>query len=84
MIKINLAEYKAEMALELRAILTYWAELTRDVDYGGFYGRLDERDQIDPQAPKGIVLNSRILWAFSAAYTGRGREQYLGHGPKSV
>jgi mannobiose 2-epimerase len=69
--------------LELRAILSYWTELTQDIVHGGFYGRLDENNQIDPQAPKGIVLNSRILWAFTAAYSRTGEEKYLGIAQKA-
>jgi mannobiose 2-epimerase len=49
-------------------ILRYWT--TRMVDYknGGFYGRIDYRDQVFPEADKGGILNARILWTYSSAY----------------
>jgi hypothetical protein len=31
----------------------------------------------DPRAPKGSVLNARILWTFSAAYNRNPRPEYL-------
>lgn len=77
LIKINLAGYRTEVEKELHAILSYWIEHTPDLRQGGFYGRLDEKDQADPTAPKGIVLNSRILWAFSAAYGRTRQKEYL-------
>jgi mannobiose 2-epimerase len=54
---------------ELReGILPFWAERTVDSEHGGFYGHLDNDLQVDPTAAKGAVLNTRILWTFSAAY----------------
>ncbi len=60
--------YQTEATQELAAILAYWMENTKDVLNGGFVGKIDEHNVPDAQAPKGSVLNSRILWAFSAAY----------------
>lgn len=57
-------------------ILPYWIE--RMVDpAGGFYGRRDGHDTLDPSAPKGAILNARILWTFSAAYRELHTPQYL-------
>lgn len=53
---------------ELERILHYWQTHTVDTSYGGFYGRLDQQNRIVTDAPKGAVLNARILWTFSAAY----------------
>ncbi len=39
-----------------------------DRQRGGFYGRIDEENAIHEKAPRGSVLNARILWTFSAAY----------------
>jgi len=49
-------------------ILQYWT--SRMVDYmnGGFYGRIDYRDQVFPEVDKGGILNARILWTYSSAY----------------
>lgn len=49
-------------------ILPYWIEKMVDNQYGGFFGRRDGNDKLDVKAPKGAILNARILWSFSAAY----------------
>ncbi|HYG20831.1 MAG TPA: AGE family epimerase/isomerase [Ohtaekwangia sp.] len=51
----------------LNNVLPYWMEKMVDHDRGGFYGRRDGYDALDPQAEKGIILNARILWTFSHA-----------------
>ncbi len=48
-----------------------------DSERGGFYGRIGGDGAVDADAPKGAILNARILWAFSAAYRITGREDYL-------
>lgn len=72
-----LTRYAAEMETELASILNYWSKHTHDGINGGFIGRIDENNIPYPDAPKGSVLNSRILWAFSSAYTLTGNQQYL-------
>lgn len=64
---MNLTVYKKELKEELENILRYWVKHTIDPEEGGFYGRIDGDDKVVPGAPKGVVLNSRILWTFSAA-----------------
>lgn len=49
-------------------ILPFWINQMLDLDNGGFYGRIDGMGTLDKKATKGIVLNARILWTFSAAY----------------
>lgn len=57
-------------------ILPYW--MNRMVDpAGGFYGRRDGNDLLDPSAPKGAILNARLLWTFAAAYRVLGDPRYL-------
>jgi mannobiose 2-epimerase len=51
-------------------------ENTPDFVHGGFIGRIDGQDQPHPEAPKGLVLNSRILWTFSAAWRSTGQWIY--------
>ncbi|MEQ1797882.1 MAG: AGE family epimerase/isomerase [Lacibacter sp.] len=63
-----LTQYKSEMKEELNTILSYWMKYTIDKEQGGFYGSINNENIPDRTAPKGIVLNSRILWTFSAAY----------------
>lgn len=57
-------------------ILPYWMEHMVDADYGGFYGRIDGQDRLDPMANKGAVMHARVLWTFSAAYRILGRNAY--------
>jgi mannobiose 2-epimerase len=38
-----------------------------DPNHGGFFGRMDGQGILHPDADKGVVLNARILWAFSAS-----------------
>lgn len=48
-------------------IIPFWKGLRDDV-YGGYYGYLDYNLELNKQAEKGCILNSRILWFFSSAY----------------
>ncbi len=66
------------MSDELQDILAYWMKFTIDKEYGGFAGRITHNEITHPQAPKGSVLNSRILWSFSAAYNLTRNDDYLG------
>ena len=56
-------------------ILSYWSEKMTDPG-GGFYGRRDGLDRLHAEAPKGAILNARILWSFSAAYRYTNDEEY--------
>ena len=58
-------------------ILKYWIERVTDHENGGYFGRVDGHDFVHSHAPKGAVLNARILWAFSAAYRVLGNAEYL-------
>ena len=68
-IKTILIRYKNQVENELEEILNYWMRHTKDSLHGGFVGRIDECNVAHSEAAKGAVLNSRILWAFSAAYS---------------
>ena len=61
-------QYKEELSDELKDILAFWMKYTIDKESGGFYGKIDNENNVYKDAPKGSVLNSRILWSFSAAY----------------
>lgn len=58
-------------------ILPFWMEKMTDNVQGGFYGRIDGDDNLHVDAPKGAILNARILWTFSAAYRLLHRPEYL-------
>ncbi|MFW6205840.1 MAG: AGE family epimerase/isomerase [Gemmatimonadota bacterium] len=53
---------------ELTRILAYWSDVAVDRERGGFHGYVGPDNTPDPDAPRGAILNARILWAFSAAY----------------
>ena len=75
--EIRLEKYKEEMQEELQNILSYWITHTVDNQYGGFYGKVNNDNNVGDTAPKGSVLNSRILWSFSSAYNLTKKVQYL-------
>jgi cellobiose epimerase len=47
-------------------ILPFWTDRALDPD-GGFYGLIDCDLNVDRTAERSLVLNTRILWTFSAA-----------------
>jgi mannobiose 2-epimerase len=74
---IHLHQYKKELHEELDSILSYWIENSIDELNGGFFGKIDNANDVYTTAPKGAVLNARILWTFSAAYNFNKEEKYL-------
>ena len=52
-------------------LIPYWEGL-KDKEYGGYYGVVDHDLKIHPEADKGGILNSRILWFFSNCATALG------------
>jgi mannobiose 2-epimerase len=63
----ELKNYRTEVEQELNNVLQYWAQFAVDESNSGFFGRIDNHNEADLHASKGSVLNSRILWTFSAA-----------------
>lgn len=71
------AKFKQQLKENLEGnILNFWMEKMTD-PRGGFYGRMDGEGAVETEAPKGAILNARILWAFSAAYRLLGDRHYL-------
>jgi mannobiose 2-epimerase len=68
--------YKKETEAELLSILSYWMQYAID-DNSVFFGKVNNNNIADKNAPKGAVLNARILWAFSAAYIHLKEAKYL-------
>ena len=60
-----------------RNILPFWINNTIDQQNGGFIGRVSGDGIAHPDAPKGAILNARILWTFSAAYRLFKKPEYL-------
>lgn len=73
----DLVQLKKELQQELANILQFWIDHAVDKNNGGFYGKIDDQNIADPNAPKGLVLNARILWTFSAAFNFTGEKKYL-------
>lgn len=58
-------------------IVPYWINYTQDNEYGGFYGRITNDNEIHRNAPKSLILNSRILWTFSVLYQFKKNDEFL-------
>ena len=70
-------QFKSEVSRELTEnILPFWENLMSD-PRGGFFGRRDGNNTLISDAPKGLILNARILWTFSASYRIFHNEKYL-------
>ena len=66
---LKLNTLKEELTVHLREkILPFWINKMVDNENGGFYGWADNNGKINSKANKGAVMNTRILWTFSAAY----------------
>lgn len=63
-----------------KVIIPFWSAL-RDDDNGGYYGYMSRGYDLDKNADKGMILNSRILWFYSNCYTNLkddpNRDEYL-------
>lgn len=66
----------------LNHVIPFWMGL-RDDEFGGYYGLLDIDLNLDKKAPKGCILNSRIMWFFSNAYKVLGDPVYLDYAKHS-
>lgn len=70
--------FRDRIETELRSnILPFWLKYTIDDEYGGFRGQITNDLVIDPLAPKGLILDARILWTFSEAYRKYQQQDYL-------
>jgi mannobiose 2-epimerase len=58
-------------------LIPFWLERSVDSESGGFIGQMSNDGRIDPKAPKGLILNARILWTFSALYRYKEDNRYL-------
>lgn len=50
-----------------KKLIPFWEEMA-DWHWGGYYGYLGYNLELDREAVKGVILNSRILWFFSNGY----------------
>jgi mannobiose 2-epimerase len=71
-----LSRYQQELQAELDSILSWWKQNMLDSSHG-FKGEVNHNNQPVPNAPKGLVMMSRILWTFSAAYQWGKKKEHL-------
>lgn len=75
-VKDKLKWYAEEAEAELSRILSFWQEQALDTRNGGFIGQMKNDGSVPADAPKGAVLNARILWTFSAAFRHTRQEEH--------
>lgn len=71
--KINLSSFSQVLK---ENILPFWTQKMVDDKRGGFIGQIDGEDKRHENADKSIILNTRILWSFSAVYLHLQEDQY--------
>jgi mannobiose 2-epimerase len=70
--------FRQRVESELRQdILPFWMSHTPDEQHGGFAGAIENDLTVRTGEPKGVILNARILWAFSHAYRIYGEQPLL-------
>src|SRR5215471_12412508 len=70
--KSNLKQFSERVSHQLFGhILPFWAGPVLDHEKGGWMAWLSNDLKPDRSQPKGLIVNSRILWAFSAAHRAR-------------
>ena len=83
--KQQLENLASELETNLKInILSWWMEHTPDHKNGGFVGQVKLHNQVIENAAKGAILNTRILWTFSAAYDMFRDEKYLEYALKGI
>lgn len=56
-------------------ILPFWLALKDP--RGGFYGEMTADGKVQFDAPRGVILNARLIWSFAAAYAALHKTEYL-------
>ncbi len=73
----SFSELRKQVKAELtQNILPFWSSKMLD-PRGGFFGRIDGSNKLVPDADKGGILNTRILWTFSSAWLQEKNPVYL-------
>lgn len=80
MIRLQSQSFKRlqqELQKEKLGLLKWWIKYLPDKNQGGFYGKIDQELGLHIHAPKGVIMHTRILWAFSAAARKKAKKSYL-------
>jgi mannobiose 2-epimerase len=76
--KGSMEQFRGELEAELKGnILPFWIKHVPDHLHGGFHGHVSHSNEAIEKAPKGAIMNARILWTFSAAYRMYPESSYL-------
>ena len=70
-------QFQKQVEQETKNIFNFWIDNAIDTENQGFYGEITNDLLINKEAEKGLILNSRILWAFSLAYRELEDQRYL-------
>jgi cellobiose epimerase len=66
---MNRKKWRDPIERELRGnLLPFWRERSLDHAGGGFIAEMANDGALNANAPKGLILNARLLWTFSALY----------------
>ncbi|OUR97627.1 hypothetical protein A9Q86_15545 [Flavobacteriales bacterium 33_180_T64] len=64
--KSDYEHLKTELQHELIRLADFWISNCIDYQNGGFVSELDNENLVRQNSSKGVILNTRILWGFSA------------------
>jgi mannobiose 2-epimerase len=67
----------SQVTLETKRLLDYWTDEAFNQEDQTFYGEIDFYGNKDSGANKCIIMYSRILWSFAAAYNHYKNDKYL-------
>lgn len=69
---LELEKFRAQVSEHLFGFyLPFWCGPALDTENGGWMGWLSNDLKPDRSQPKGLIVNARILWSFSAAHRAR-------------
>jgi mannobiose 2-epimerase len=75
---VDLASLRIKIESELEGnLLPFWRQRCVDFDRGGFIAEMANDGTVREDAPRGLILNSRLLWTFAALYRHLGDERDL-------
>lgn len=77
MVVDKLEALKTNVERELvEGLMPFWQTEALDYQNGGFIGRMENDRTIDRRAIKGLILNARLLWTYSALYRFSGEDSF--------
>ena len=73
----KLKALQASVQRELaEGLMPFWQTQVIDYQNGGFIGYMDNKGDVDRRSIKGLVLNTRLLWSYSALYQFSGEDSF--------